>query len=219
MKNKTWRQSLTNALCGVRNTIRTERIFRVHFVVAFFALCAALYLKMETFELLFVILAVALVFTAEMFNTAIENAVNHKAGDAITPWAKAAKDAAAGAVLVTAVFSVIMGLTVFLPKLTDVRVWAADAGRALLAACVSGLAAYAAKKALDALAAIVFSIATALMFLTGNVFNAVFGYILAFLFAAGLAGGKGAAGSRAVNVALGGLSGILITLVIFWVLK
>ena len=66
MKNKTWPQSLKNAVDGIRYTIRTERNFKVHFVAAFFALCAALYLKASASELLFVVFAVALVFTAEM---------------------------------------------------------------------------------------------------------------------------------------------------------
>ena len=49
-------------------------------------------------------------------NTALENVV-----DLVTeekkPKAKAAKDAAAGAVLIAAIFSILIGLIIFLPKL------------------------------------------------------------------------------------------------------
>ncbi|MCL2351822.1 MAG: diacylglycerol kinase family protein [Firmicutes bacterium] len=216
MKNKTWRQSLKNAASGVRRAVGTERNFKVHFAAAYFALCAALYLKADGTELLFIIFAIALVFTAEMLNTAVENAVNHSAGDEYAPWAKAAKDAAAGAVLITAAFSVVVGLIVFAPKLAHADAWIKDAGRALLAAAASGLAAFAAKKVCDFRAAVVYGVSTALMFLTGSVADAVSGYALAFLFAAGLAAEMP---GRAVNVVLGGLCGILIAAAVFGVWK
>ena len=58
----------------------------------------------------------ALVLSLELMNTALENVV-----DLVTEEkkqkAKIAKDAAAGAVLVAAIFSVIIGISIFLPRL------------------------------------------------------------------------------------------------------
>ena len=57
-----------------------------------------------------------LVISLELVNTAIENVV-----DLVTmekkPKAKIAKDVAAGAVLVSAIFSAIIGLIIFIPKI------------------------------------------------------------------------------------------------------
>ena len=62
------------------------------------------------------VLTMAFVVAAELFNTAIESAV-----DLVTteyhPLAKAAKDAAAGGVLVAAFSSVIVGLIIFGPRI------------------------------------------------------------------------------------------------------
>ncbi len=49
----------------------------------------------------------------ELLNTAVENAVNASANTKYHPFAKLAKDAAAGAVLAAAVCSVLVGLCLF----------------------------------------------------------------------------------------------------------
>lgn len=67
-------------------------------------------------EWLFVLCAIDLVITAEMVNTAIEGTVD-LASNRYNPLARMAKNVAAGAVLVSAVFSVLVGVVVFLPKL------------------------------------------------------------------------------------------------------
>ena len=59
---------------------------------------------------------IALVFHAEIINTALE-AIVDKVSPEFHPLAKVAKDCAAGAVLVTALAAVIVGLLIFGPKL------------------------------------------------------------------------------------------------------
>ena len=72
-------------------------------------------LKLSVLEWIICIILFALVLAGELFNTAIENAV-----DIIMPErhdkAKIAKDAAAGAVLVLAIASAVVGLIIFVPK-------------------------------------------------------------------------------------------------------
>lgn len=62
---------------------------------------------------MFVLTAVFMVIVTELMNTAVEAAVD-LAQPHIHPLAKAAKDTAAGAVLLAAVFAVIIGCFVFL---------------------------------------------------------------------------------------------------------
>ncbi len=59
------------------------------------------------------IIASGTVIAGELFNTAIENAVN-LASEEYSEYAKRAKDAAAGAVLISAIFAVITGLVIML---------------------------------------------------------------------------------------------------------
>ena len=63
------------------------------------------------------ILLFALVISLELVNTAIEAVVDLCTPSEIHPLAKTAKDTAAGAVLVSAMASVIVGLMIFIPKL------------------------------------------------------------------------------------------------------
>ena len=62
------------------------------------------------------IMIFALVISLELVNTAIEAVVDLCTHE-IHPLAKTAKDTAAGAVLVSAMASVIIGLMIFIPKL------------------------------------------------------------------------------------------------------
>ena len=93
-----------------------ERNFKVHLAGAFLATIAGFIFKISETEWLVVIAFIAMVMTAEIFNTAIEGIV-----DIISPqWQQAAgriKDLAASAVLVTAIASVIAAGIIFIPKM------------------------------------------------------------------------------------------------------
>lgn len=76
-------------------------------------MCAAgVFFGISKMEWLFVLTAIFLVLVTELMNTAVEAAVDLAEPD-IHPLAKAAKDTAAGAVLLAAVFAVIVGCIVF----------------------------------------------------------------------------------------------------------
>ena len=64
------------------------------------------------------LLCMALVTSLELMNTALEEAVN-LASPGIHPLAKVSKDVAAGSVLLSAIFSAIIGLIIFVPKFID----------------------------------------------------------------------------------------------------
>ena len=75
----------------------------------------SIYVRLSLNEWFICLLLFALVFSLELINTAIENTV-----DLVTTKknkkAKLAKDAAAGAVLIAAIFASIIGIIIFLPK-------------------------------------------------------------------------------------------------------
>lgn len=110
------RKSFYYAGCGIWTAIKEERNFRIHLVAALVVLGAAAYFRATKTEWLVILFAIAGMLALELVNTAIERVV-----DLVTkqyhPLAKAAKDAAAGAVFLFAVFSVIIGIIIFYPYL------------------------------------------------------------------------------------------------------
>lgn len=105
------------AFQGILYATRTQRNMRIHLVAASLALFASLYLRLERAYVAVVVIAIVLVIAFELVNTAIEAVV-----DLMTvahhPLAKVAKDAAAGAVLVAAMGSVIIGYLAFYEGVT-----------------------------------------------------------------------------------------------------
>ncbi len=95
-------QSFNHAFEGVIHVVRTQRNMRLHFGAALIVLPLGLVLGVSRLEMLVLILAVGFVIVAEMFNTAVEMALD-VATNSFDPRARIAKDVAAGTVLVAAV--------------------------------------------------------------------------------------------------------------------
>ena len=96
-------------------TASKEQNLKSHIVSAIIVILAGYLTGLSRMEWYIVLLLKALMFALEMMNTAIERVVD-LASPEIHPLAKQAKDIAAGAVLVFALFSAIIGLLIFLPK-------------------------------------------------------------------------------------------------------
>lgn len=107
--------SFKYAFEGIISTIKEERNMFIHFLISIIVVIAGVYVRLSLNEWLICLLLFALVFSLELINTAIENTV-----DLVTTKknkkAKLAKDAAAGAVLIAAIFASIIGIIIFLPK-------------------------------------------------------------------------------------------------------
>jgi diacylglycerol kinase len=101
---------------GLWYAIRTQRNMRVHLLIAVLAIIAGILLHISAVEFAMIFVAILIVFTAEMFNTVFELCVD-LASPAYHPLAKIAKDVAAGAVLLSAMLAVVIGLFVFVPHL------------------------------------------------------------------------------------------------------
>ncbi|MHA0855800.1 diacylglycerol kinase family protein [Paenibacillus sp. CMAA1364] len=106
------RSSFSYAVDGIIYAWRTQRNIRIHGVAAVIVLLLASLFALSPMRWLFLLLAITLVIAAELFNTAIEAVVDLVSIDH-HPLAKVAKDTAAGAVFITAVFAVVVGIVVF----------------------------------------------------------------------------------------------------------
>ncbi len=105
-------KSFLNAFRGVFMMIKTERNFQIELLAFFVNLFLIFYFNLSSTDTALVIIASVAVLSAEIFNTAIE-----KICDIIQPdFDKRIgfiKDIAAGAVLLTAIASVIVGVLVY----------------------------------------------------------------------------------------------------------
>ena len=108
--------SLNSALEGIIHTLKTERNMRIHFIVGSLVLIMGVTLQLSNIEFMFLCLAVFFVLVCEMFNTAIEYAVD-LINDEFHPLAKIIKDIAAGAVFVASVNAVITGYILIISRL------------------------------------------------------------------------------------------------------
>lgn len=107
-------RSFKYAIEGIQQAM-TEQNFRFDLMFAFIVIIAGVFTDISKTEWIILIIVIALTLSLEMINTAIERVVDLASPDQ-HPLAKAAKDIAAGAVLVFACASVIIGLLIFLPK-------------------------------------------------------------------------------------------------------
>lgn len=106
------------ALVGVLQAIREERHMAVHLVLGTVTVIAGWIFSISKMEWLILLLTISLVITTELMNTAIERTVD-LVTEEFHPLAKAAKDIAAGAVIVTAAFAVIIGIIIFYTPVMD----------------------------------------------------------------------------------------------------
>ncbi len=114
-KNKLYK-SFGYAFEGIFNTIFYERNMQIHSLVTVLVVIFGIILKISLIEWFICMLLFAIVLSLELVNTAIEAVV-----DLVTeekkPLAKKAKDAVAGAVLISAISAAIMGGIILFPKL------------------------------------------------------------------------------------------------------
>ena len=110
-------KSVGYALAGIKFSFR-ERNMKIHGTAAVLVILAGIFFSISKTEWLWILLCIAGMFSLEMVNTAIEKTVDLVTGE-YHPLAKAAKDLAAGAVLIYTVYSIIVGMVVFLPKLLE----------------------------------------------------------------------------------------------------
>ena len=112
------RQSFNNALYGIAYCFKTQRNIPLIVVATVAVLLLSWWFAISIIELLIVITAIGLVIITETVNTAIEKAVD-LVTDKYHPLARLAKDVAAGGVLLAVLYSIVVGLIIFLPRLLE----------------------------------------------------------------------------------------------------
>jgi len=112
-------KSFANAFRGLSVTFRSERSFRIHVVATCAVVAVGLYLGLSPLEWGLVVLAIGLVFAAEVFNTAIERLGDAVSGGKQSQAIRDTKDVSAAAVLLAALTALVIGIVVLLVPLVN----------------------------------------------------------------------------------------------------
>jgi undecaprenol kinase/diacylglycerol kinase (ATP) len=100
----------------LRICIATTPNLLIHFVVTVLVIVAGIYFKVSEIEWIALIFAIGFVIVTEVLNTAFEIDINLTSPN-YHPFARDTKDVAAGAVLLSVIIAIIIGIIVFLPKI------------------------------------------------------------------------------------------------------
>ena len=118
MKIKKMVVSFNYAINGIIETVRTQRNMKIHIFAALCVLLACFLFDVSKIEFLILAITITLVLGAEIINTAIEATIDMSTNH-YHPLAKIAKNASAGAVLVTAVNALLVGYIIFWDKISN----------------------------------------------------------------------------------------------------
>ncbi len=110
------------AINGIGALFRTEKNSRIHAVFAILAVVLGFALHIAISAFLLVFFAIVLVIFAEAVNTAIERTIDLVETDS-SQMVKLIKDISAGAVLITAIAAIFLGVVVFGGRLLQIIGW------------------------------------------------------------------------------------------------
>lgn len=116
MKNRNLIDSFKNAFQGIWYAFVKERNMKIHLAAAACVIFLSLWLGVSRIEMTVLFLTIAMVICFELINTAMEVMVDIIV-DVYHPKAKIIKDVSAGAVFVSAIFSVAIGAVILSDKL------------------------------------------------------------------------------------------------------
>ncbi|MDO8504119.1 MAG: diacylglycerol kinase family protein [bacterium] len=106
--------SFKYAFRGIFWVFKNQINFRIEVTLGILAILFSVFLKISPSEWLIVILLIAFVLSAEIFNSIIEEVASKFPIDHMR---EITKDMAAGFVLILAIASFIIGIIIFLPKI------------------------------------------------------------------------------------------------------
>lgn len=121
-EKNTLKSELNNNPFGIKHALRGLGIFflgrnsKAHLTIFILVLILGAYLGLSRIEWLFIAIVAGMVFITEAINTAIEIDIDLTSPE-YHPFARDTKDVAAGAVLISILLAVIVGLCIFLPKI------------------------------------------------------------------------------------------------------
>ncbi|HUT22690.1 MAG TPA: diacylglycerol kinase family protein [Candidatus Bipolaricaulota bacterium] len=117
-KFKRLKRSFSYAWRGLSTVILKEQNFRIHFVIALIVIILGLSFQIRPWEWVALLLVIFFVLLLEIVNTVFERVVD-MLKPRVSNLAMEAKDVMSAAVLVAAIFSIIIGLLIFVPYLRE----------------------------------------------------------------------------------------------------
>jgi diacylglycerol kinase len=111
-------KSFYYAFKGIKSLIVYEHNARIHLTALLFAVMSGVYFDIDATEWIAIVIVSGMVFTAEIFNSAVERLADYVEPEKSKKIALI-KDYSAAAVLVSATVSVIVGALVFFPKIEE----------------------------------------------------------------------------------------------------
>lgn len=108
--------SFKNAIIGWWHVIRTQQNAWIHTIATVVTLLTAIWLQITLRDWAVLVLTIAMVWTAEFLNTALEIVVD-LASPNLHPLARVGKDVGAASVLIAALSAVVVGVLLFGPPL------------------------------------------------------------------------------------------------------
>jgi diacylglycerol kinase len=112
-------ESFTHAGRGLWVFFKYTHNAWIHLIVFVCVFVLGIYFNITKVEWMMIVFATGFVFVSEAFNTAIEIDIDLTSPN-YHPYARDTKDVAAGAVLISAIMAVIIGLIIFLPYLIKI---------------------------------------------------------------------------------------------------
>jgi diacylglycerol kinase (ATP) len=110
-------QSFKHAFAGWWFVIRTQKNAWIHALVSIAVIAVSFWLKIGTLKWALIVVAIAMVWTSEFINTALEAVVDLASQHEYHVLARVGKDVGAAAVLIAAFCSILIGLLVLGPPL------------------------------------------------------------------------------------------------------
>ena len=109
-------EAFKHAFAGLWHVLRTQRNAWIHSLAAAAVIVTALWLGLDRRDWALLLFAIGLVWVTELVNTALEATIDLAKPDQ-HPLARTGKDIAAAAVLIAAVFAVIIGILILGPPI------------------------------------------------------------------------------------------------------
>ena len=227
-KNTNLIKTFNYAIDGIIYTLKSQRNMKIHYAIAILVLFLTLFLNLSRIEIIAVFFSISLVILCEMFNTAIEKTVDLVTTE-YSPLAKIAKDVAAGAVLISALNSIMVAYLVFFDRLNPstlsllIKIKNQDVHVTIIGIIITLLFVVAGKTlspkgshvqggVVSGHAALSFALATSIGYISENALVATLSFMLALLVAQSRIEGRI---HTLREVIYGGILGILVITLLF----
>ena len=232
MEMKKLLESFNHEINGVIDAARTQRNMKIHIIASIAVLIACFFFDISKAEFLSLAITITMVIGAELVNTSVEAVVDLNT-NYYHPLAKVAKNTAAGAVLVTAINAILVGYIVFWDKLSNFsfqviyKIKHSEPYMILIALIIVVLTVVIVKAIFgegtplkggmpSGHSALAFSISTAIALITEKPICIILSYLMAFITAQSRVDSEV---HTVFEVIVGGILGILLTLLIFTIFK